>query len=502
LYAAVGFGALTFYSYSPIRMVVGVLSILLLFSDARYHWQNRKVVLPALGLTLLAGLPLLRFQLAHPVENLQHLVQLNSYWIQDLTLAEKLARYGQEYLRGLNPAYWFFYNTHDIVRHLMKGYGFLLTPMLVFFAAGLWAALRNIRSSAHRAVLAAYLAVPTGAALVEHGVTRELCMVIPATLLIFLGLFEAIRLVQQNWPVLRSAAAPLLFVMFAGYNVFMLNDALTNGPLWYRDYGLSGLQYGSNQLFPAVDAYLTDHPDERLIVSPSWANGTNTIARFYYPGDPPFEMGSIDGHFNHRQPLDEHTLFVMIPEEYQRMLESGKFTDIHIEKTLFYPDGEPGFYFVHLQYVENIDQILLDEQEQRRVLLIERVKIGDLNVKVEYPYLDMGTIDDVFDGDRNSLIRTLEANPLRMILNFPVQRSLSGCDVLVGGTATRVNLRLEDSAGVLLLEQEQTVKEAANPRDVAFDWEKSLPVSRLLIEVDSIHDGEPAHVHLWEVNLK
>lgn len=66
-------------------------------------------------------------------------------------------------------------------------------------------------------------------------------------------------------------------------NIFMLRDALVNGPTWYQDYTLAGMQYGARQLFGAVKDYIAQHPDAQLIVSPSWTNGADAVAEFFLP---------------------------------------------------------------------------------------------------------------------------------------------------------------------------------------------------------------------------
>ena len=82
--------ALCFYSYSPAQMVIGVTALFFLLGDLRYHWQQRSVVLRALGLTLLLALPFARFLIQHPEANQEHLTQLYSYWIQNLTVGRKV----------------------------------------------------------------------------------------------------------------------------------------------------------------------------------------------------------------------------------------------------------------------------------------------------------------------------------------------------------------------------------------------------------------------------
>jgi hypothetical protein len=47
-----------------------------------------------------------------------------------------------------------------------------------------------------------------------------------------------------------------------------------------------------------------------------------------------------------------------------------------------------------------------------------RSKIDGQQVQVAYSMLDMGTVDQIFDGNENSLVRSMEANPLRLQLDF------------------------------------------------------------------------------------
>lgn len=500
LYPAVLAGALTFYAYSPARVVIGLTALLLFFSDLRYHLKNWRTVLPGLGLALLAAVPLLRFMLQHPDAGMDHLRVLNSYWVQPIPALEKLQIYAQEYLQGLNPLYWYLPNGMDLERHKMDSYGHVFWFTLPLMLVGLAVAVRKIRQPAYRAVLIALLAAPAGAALVALGITRALVMVVPLALLSALGLASLLGWLATRWKALQTALPPLCFGLLVGVNLFMTADALAKGPYWHTDYGLGGMQWGGKQLFGEIKAYLAQHPDARLIVSPSWANGTDTVARFFFDDPLPFEMASIEGYFNEKKPLDENTLFVMIPREYELMLESGKFTAVRIEKWIPYPDGQPGFYFVRLRYVDQIDQILAAEREQRRVLQQASVDVGSETWQVKYSYLDMGSIDKAFDGDPETLIRTMEANPMVVQVAFPSSRPLGGLSVRVGGTPTSVRVSLTTPEGEVHSD-EQSVAESPTPREVVFSFEQPIDCTQLQVEVRSTRDQEPAHVHLWEIEF-
>ncbi|MEW5872913.1 MAG: hypothetical protein AB1894_26880 [Chloroflexota bacterium] len=511
--------SLAFYSYSPGQVVVVVTGLLLLVSDWHYHWQNRTVTLRALVWLFILALPYLRFRINHPSAVGEHLANLNSYWIQNLPLREKLADFFKEYLYGLNPGYWFFPNERDLDRHLMKGYGHLLMVTLPLVVVGLLVTLRSYFSSpqrdtqggaqgadhrraAYRALLVALLAAPAGAALAQIAITRALVMVIPASLLAAIGAVVLLSGIEKVFHLPRPWLETGLFGVLALLNVWVGRDALVNGPTWYQDYGLGGMQYGGEQLFKVVKDYLAEHPDTRLILTPTWANGPDVVARFFL-GDPlPIQMGSIDEYMNQRLSLEDDMVFVMTPDEYVRVGRSGKFKDIHLEQTLSYPNGMPGFYFVRLAYVDNIQAILDAERQARRQLQEDEMVVNGQIVKVRHSMLDMGPISAIMDGSPRSVARTLEANPFIIELTFPDLRPLSGLSVITGDTEIRLLLRLYPSLD-------------APPVEYVFDVDGSiqdpggsvnLPTVQffriLYLEITDLRQGDPGHVHLWELNLR
>jgi 4-amino-4-deoxy-L-arabinose transferase-like glycosyltransferase len=494
-------GALTFYSYSPARLVIGLTALLLFFSDLPYHRRRWKIVLPAFALTLLLALPLLRFTLAHPTAAHDHLTLLRSYWVEPMPLIDKLGIFAREYLRGLNPLYWYRPNNTDMPRHLMKGYGHVLWWTFPFLLIGLGKAIRNFRQPQYRALLIALLAAPAGAALAALGVTRALCMLIPLALLSAIGLSWTVEQIIRLLPRLRQHLPGLAFAMLALVNLLMTADALRNGPLWYQEYGLGGMQWGARQLFGYVDQYLREHPDADLIVSPSWGNGTDVTARFFFPDPLPFQMGSINGYMTEKKPLDENTRFVMLPSEYENMLESGKFRDVRVEQTIPCPNGQACFLFVRLAYVDGIDDIFAQEQAARRVL-----QTGSLNRdgeiwQVRYSHLDLGSIEDAFDGDPATLLRTSEANPLVAEVDFPNAKNIQKLSVKVGGPPAIVDVYILDVYGEVT-HLTRTIVQTPSPRWVIFDLDEMLSAVRLRLEVTSVLESEPAHVHLWEISIE
>lgn len=500
LFAALVLFALAFYSYSPGQIVVVLTGILLLLSDLRYHWENRRTGLLGLGLLVLLTLPYIRFRLGHPTAVEDHLVLLNSYWVQPISIQEKLNHFLGEYTYGLSPGYWFIPNGRDLVRHLMKDYGHLHRASLIFAAIGFFVLLVNFRSSAHRAVLIAWFAAPVGAAMVQIAITRALVMVVPAALQISLGVITCLIWLEKK-RLSRRLMSVGLFGILAALNVWMITDALSNGPTWYPDYGLNGMQYGGEQIFRAIKQYKADYPEKELIVSPSWANGTDYLARFFM-GDPlPVRLGSIDEYFLNHLDLDKNKVFVMIPDEYERVMTSEKFKDMQVHQTLPYPDGKPGFYFVTLGYVDDIDEILVHEQDLRRQLQQAEVEFGGQPAQVRYSLLDMGEITELWDGHPQSVTRTFEANPyvIEITLSEPVK--MNGLSLIIGDTKVEVKAKLYETAGADPAEYIYNLEGSVQNPQVTLDFPEERSVAILYLEVRDLQQGEPGHVHIWEMTF-
>ncbi len=521
LYPCLIFGALAFYAYSPGQVIVVLIGLCLLIADARYHLEHKKTSLLGVVLLSLLALPYLRFILTHENELLQHLSLLNSYWVKDIPIIEKIAIYIIRYLKGFNPFYWFyprpslierlapniklptwlFSSQFDLDRHTMKAYGHILWVTFPFFIGGLVHTVKRFKNPAHRVLLIALLAAPSGAAIVDWGITRGLVFILPAALLIVIGFDKLFTWIISRWQIKAQTLAILIFLLLALSSFWILSDALTNGPTWYTDYGLNGMQYGAQQVFNRAVEIARAQPNTKVLVSSTWANGTDVFLRFFGDGIPNLEMGNINAYGLSYKPLDEHTLFIMAEDDLVWIAKSGKFTDVRIEETLPYPDGSTGFYFVRLAYVPNIKEILAVEREARQSLRSEQIVWQGENVQIAFPELDINEIQAAFDGDPTSLIRSLEANPLKLIVTFSEKTPIKLVTLRIGGTPTHITVSAV-SAGNQLEKIACEVGSSATTRDITLKFGNSLLLDQLEIEIFNPHDGEIAHVHLWEVSYE
>lgn len=511
LLPAVGLGAATFYTYSNGQTLMGATAVLLLLSDAGYHWQQRRWVAWALGLAALLAVPLIGFRLQHPEAFGNHLRAIDSFVFQDLPLLEKARRLLDTYLLGLSPFYWFFPHELDLPRHTMQGYGHLLLVTLPFTALGFGVCVWHWRSAPHRTLVLAALAVPVGAALVGVGITRVLAFVVPAALFAALGLETALAWLShlpERWQGVGRFAQRfgpgLAFGLLAGGSLLMLRDALVNGPLWYRDYGLYGMQYGAKQIFvDTLPGLLREEPQTEFVLSSTWANGADAFVRFFLPREdwPRVPMRNVDYYLENPNDLSR-VLLIMTPSEYAAAVNSGKFKRIEVVQVLPYPDGTPGFHFARLEYVDDVAAIFAAEIAARRQPVEEVFVLNGETLQISHSRLDMGEMHHIFDGDTFTLIRGMEANPFLLELRFPTARTLTGVGLDLGSMA-QFEVVAEVYAGAEAPRVfRQTYRDLPPDPHVDLDFGGPQTVTRLRLLITNQQAGETTQIHVREVGLK
>ncbi|NUM43133.1 MAG: hypothetical protein HUU38_00390 [Anaerolineales bacterium] len=537
LYAALAFGALTFYAYSPAQVVIVACGAALLLLDLPYHLKHWQTSVGGLAWLLVLSLPYLRFRLQAADAVLTHLREVESYWLQPWPLSEKLARFFSLYFYGLSPGYWFFLNFKDIPRHQMGTYGNLMGITLPFALVGVAVALKavlpgkvvqrlraflpeKVRSFwgeeapaethirlTYRTILLALLIAPLPGTIAEIGNTRVLTFVLPITLLTAAGLLTLLRWaethVRATRPSWRFAFAPGLFAVLGLGLWAFTTDALRNGPFWHQDYGFGGMQYGAEPLFDKIDTYLDAYNTIQITLTSDWANNSDVLNAFFLDEPLEIELASIDAFLNTVKDLAPMHLIVLTPEEYAQAQASGKFASVEVAYTLPYPNGQPGFYFVHLVYVDNITEILAEERDARHVLQEGTVTLADgTSLQVHYSLLDMGTLPELFDGNDQTVIRTLEANPFILEIIFPEPRPLQELTLRIGGDKTQITTSLTTASDQPPVVITQIVDGRDLPREKVINFGETYLVQTLRLEVLLVERGEPEHVHLWDLWLR
>ncbi|MGC8779670.1 MAG: ArnT family glycosyltransferase, partial [Anaerolineae bacterium] len=507
LFPALLFAGLTFYTYSGGQMIMASVGAVLVLSDLRYHLKHWRTALPGLALVGIILIPMLRFRAMNPQFVTITLRMMDSYWFHDLTLIEKVETFLRTWMNGLSPAYWFIPSQTLLVRHRMEGYGNLSTWLLPLFLIGAGWCLWKIKTPAARDILLTALVTPMGVALVKDvGITRALAFTIPASLLIAFGLHASLEFLGRLIKIRHGLVAAALAASLSAASIGMLRDALVNGPLWFRDYGLYGMQYGALQLFgEAIPEYLRDHPDSRIMVSPSWANGADNFVRFFLTREQQarVQMLNVDYFMAARRPLDANTLLVMTPEEYEHTRNSPKFKSVQVERIIPYPDGRPGFYFVRLAYADRLDEILAQEREARSRPVTDRIELDGEMIEVLHSQFDMGRLADVFDGDVFTLARGREANPLVFDLRFPTSRQIAGLKATFAAMdfTLKVSLYEDERADPIVYEQTFRNLPPDPTVEMAFDRGPAQTI-RARIEILQLNAGADVHIHVRELRFQ
>jgi len=502
MFPAVVFGALAFYSYNTGQAGLVLCALLLVVGDARYHWENRRMALLGAALAIALALPYMRFQAEHPGEIARRFQLVGSYLVRpDLLPAEKAARFVQEYATGLSPVYWYGpENSRDLIRHRMKGYGNLLWPTLPFAALGLLICFRRWRDPAHRAVLIMAFTAPAGAAMAGMHVTRALVFVLPAALLTFLGLAALMRRVGERVGPTRMVAG--LFVLLSLAGGAMLRDALADGPTWYSDYGLTGMQYGARQVLSDVSRYLADHPQSQVWIFPSAWNGGDMLRRFFAPDDPRILLLNLDSFLEERFDAVEGALVVLTKDDYESVIRSGKFTERDVEDTLQLPDGTTGFYLVRLAYLPEADAIFAAERDARRRMVAEEIVLIGRTATVRHTPFDIGSLPDLFDGDPTTMVRTAGINPAVIEIEFSEPAWLTGLRLTTGSMDLGVTIGVFAGEGTVPGRYHEVFTGLPPSPTLDLMLEPAPgPVRRLTIEVRDLNGLATTYVHLGEIVL-
>ncbi len=495
------FGACAFYSYAPLQIVVVATGLVLLIVDWRYHFQDKKSLLFGLVALLLLALPYIQFHLNHQQALGTQLHLLRSYWLSNIPILNKLGIFLGKWLQGFNPLYWFFPNQTDLIRHQMKGLGHLPWFFLPFFLLGLWESIKKWKEPPYRLVLVALLIGPLGAAIADIAITRVLVMVVPFSVMISLGLDQSLnwlskKITLKNFPAYLSAIAITIFTIWMSWY------AIAKGSLWYSEYGLYGMQWGGQQLSQKITEFKQDNPQSKLKLSPGWANNTDIIMRFFL-GDPlPLEIGTINEYDLYYTEVDPDQVFIITPDEYNWVVQNPKFDQIEVLDSLEWPDGRKGFTFLRFVYSPEARQIFEVELQQRRQPEISKLDLLGQQATLTYSRLDLGTIAHIFDGNNSTPMRTFEANPLVISIDFPQPTELRKVTAMVGSPATRLSITIALSESGEKLTFSESVSSSVQIRPISVDFGSIYQISNLTVSIESINEPEPTHVHLWELILE
>ncbi len=511
LYLSILFFALCFYSYAPAQITVALTGLFFGLADLRYHWQERKTFAWAAPLIGLALLPYIRFQVTHPGESWHYLTTLVSYATFDISLGEKINYFFRQYFFFLSPFYWFRVETgagtsFNGPLYLMKGYGMLPVLIALPLAWGLWLALKNIWQPAHRALLIAFFITPVSSSLIlsPSSLPRHLVFVIPVTLLTMLGLEEMRAWLQKKLPDLPVAPFynGFLLIVLAASNLGLLNAALSGSASAFNDYKESGLQFGAKWVFEAIREESEKSPQSQFVVTPNWMMFPNLAQEFILRNNPiKLTYASVYDYDRQQNNISPETIFVVTAKEYEFVTENTKFAVNEIIRIIPYPDGEPGFYLARINYSENSAQIFAQEEAERKKPDLAALTIGGAPAQVSHSKVGDGDIHNVFDGNPNTLYKSLISNPVTFDVTFEEPHQVGGIFIIHGSSPIRLNVEVLPAA-----EQSSIIASVEFTENGiqgnTFQLAAPVLAQRVFISVEDLSQNSYGIVHIWDIVFK
>ena len=389
----------------------------------------------------------------------------------------------------------------------------ILWTALAFTLVGLVLAFIKIRNPGHKLALIALLACPVPASVAAIGMPRMLWMSVPLAILAGIGLSAAVQWLEKRVKFNPAFSAVGLFAILTIISLLLLRTALVDGPLWFQDYGLYGMQFGAKEVFqervlPALKA----DPNVKFVISPSWANGTEQFTDFFIPPD-------LQSRVTLGQPIDEinnldvftNTEFVATAAEFSNLLQDPKFNGgIQMMGPIInYPNGSPGFYVIKLKPADNIADILNQQHAANRTPIEDTMTFNGQQTRVRHSPISSGSMENIFDDNPDTLSRVLEANPYYIDL-YPNKPLATNSVFIKTGSLHNytITIRLYPAGGGPVVEYTQTYqdepgKDLPPDPEVTIQFDKGPAMSeRVEIEVKDNTSGDTSSIHLRTILFK
>ena len=198
-------------------------------------------------------------------------------------------------------------------------------------------------------------------------------------------------------------------------------------------------------------------------------------------------------------------LFIMLPGEAERALQSGKFAALTVEETIPYPNGQPGFLLAHMAYVDGVEAVFAAELAALRQPVSESIALADGSITVTHTRFEAGQLFDLFDGDTFTLVRHIAGNPVHYEIVFEQPRPVTGLEVDLGTMDAALTVTLTPPPGAPGEATTYTADFIGLGRDphIAMSFPDAPPlVGALTLELRDINAGEDVKIHVRELRIK
>jgi hypothetical protein len=227
------------------------------------------------------------------------------------------------------------------------------------------------------------------------------------------------------------------------------------------------------------------------------------LRRFFLPDGAPVRLGSPLAFLDEPMNLPDNLVLVVAGDELPKLLADPKLEDIRVERTLPYPDGTDGFYFIRMRYAPEATALFAAEAAERRRPITEDVTIGGLPARVTHPVLDSGNVGHIFDGDPFTLARGYDANPLDLDIEFLAPRLLHKVVATTGSMDFDLTVTLYPAAGGASVSLTQSFVDQPDDPTVEIPLDSTIgPVNRVTLSFHDRDAGLLAKIHLREIRLE
>ncbi len=492
--------AASFYCYTPGRGWVVVATVLTTLALAPTHSALWRRWLLLVGLLAILLTPYVVLQITHPEIALRRLESAGYVNFAQLPVVEKVEHFGREYLRAVDPWFWFTWDgtPHEgpIQRHVIPELPLVPIWLAPFSLAGLVFCLSRLRRPETRIVFAFMLAVPVPASLLETNSHR--CLPVGAFLVLFggIGLDKVLSWLPAR-RLGRHGAVGALTAFLVAYAVWFSSYTRHESIRRYSDYGFFGLQMGAPQLFDWIG-----HNAERftsVYLATNLFNTGDVFARFFLPQRAldKVVMSNLDEVCRGRLTWPEGAVFIF-PEAFPVSTRSaGCPLDIRVLHTVNDPLGRPLMMAGTLTRERGFSGWAAENLAKVRSSVEETaMAYGDL-VTVEHPRFDIGSLVDLFDDNPRTITRTQLVNPARYEIRFGTTRRLSRIGVVVANTTEAdVTVTTAGPDGETFSKRQHYSRYRGDAETVLFPSALPTSASALTIEVKLTDQDEFGSVHL------
>ncbi len=120
-------------------------------------------------------------------------------------------------------------------------------------------------------------------------------------------------------------------------------------------------------------------------------------------------------------------------------------------------------------------------------------------VQAKHSLLDIGELQHLFDGDRFTLTRTMEANPFVVELAFPTARTISGITAITGAENIRLDIIITLPEGNETITYSYSYTGSLDEPEFHFAFPETHQVESIRLEFWAPNAATPAHIHVWEI---